>query len=212
MQAQTRLYPGDVSPGQKPTFLVAQTRFLKTTPRPLTPTLTLHGGQKRVDVLDFTPSEDGTSLGRTPVSTSYDGWPTLGSSISISDPSTHGSSIKGTKDFALASDDTMFDELNTTRSTSWQFELRQMEKSNRVLSEELAFLLSNRKKRKRRKGAGQLQRDCANCHTRVTPEWRRGPSGQRDLCNSCGLRWAKQMSRGGPDQSNAHRVPAKWQT
>jgi hypothetical protein len=36
-------------------------------------------------------------------------------------------------------------------------------------------------------------RDCANCHTRNTPEWRRGPSGQRDLCNSCGLRWAKQV-------------------
>jgi GATA zinc finger len=33
-------------------------------------------------------------------------------------------------------------------------------------------------------------KDCANCHTRVTPKWRRGPSGRRDLCNSCGLRWA----------------------
>jgi hypothetical protein len=38
-----------------------------------------------------------------------------------------------------------------------------------------------------------LQKDCANCHTNNTPEWRRGPSGQRDLCNSCGLRWAKQV-------------------
>jgi GATA zinc finger len=33
-------------------------------------------------------------------------------------------------------------------------------------------------------------KDCANCHTRVTPEWRRGPSGRRDLCNNCGLSWA----------------------
>ncbi|MBN6743386.1 GATA zinc finger domain-containing protein, partial [Acidithiobacillus sp. MC6.1] len=86
-----------------------------------------------------------------------------------------------------------------TRCTSWQFELRQIEKSNRLLAEELASLLSNKKKRKRRKGAGHLQRDCANCHTRVTPEWRRGPSGQRDLCNSCGLRWAKQVSKGSSD-------------
>jgi PAS domain S-box-containing protein len=211
MQAQTRLYPGDITAGHKPTFLIAQTRFLKTTPRPVTPTLTLHGNPKRLDAIDLNSSEEGTSLGRTPTSTGYDGWPTPGSSVSASDPITHAGGIEGTQDLAFASDD-IFNELTTTRCTSWQFELRQMEKSNRLLSEELAFLLSNRKKRKRRKGAGHLQRDCANCHTRVTPEWRRGPSGQRDLCNSCGLRWAKQMSRSGYDQSNAHRVPARGQT
>ena len=87
----------------------------------------------------------------------------------------------------------MFDELRTTKCSSWQFELRQMEKINRILAEELGGLLSNKKKRKRRKGVGNIVRDCANCHTRNTPEWRRGPSGQRDLCNSCGLRWAKQV-------------------
>jgi len=97
----------------------------------------------------------------------------------------------GNQDEALASEDNVFDELKTTRSTSWQFELRQMEKQNRLLSEELQGLLSRKKKRKRRKGTGQMEKDCANCHTRVTPEWRRGPSGNRDLCNSCGLRWAK---------------------
>ena len=100
----------------------------------------------------------------------------------------------GTQDLALASEENVFDELKTTRSTSWQFELRQMEKRNRLLAEEMQSLLSAKKKRKRRKGAGQSQKDCANCHTRVTPEWRRGPSGNRDLCNSCGLRWAKQVS------------------
>ncbi|PBP20000.1 GATA zinc finger protein [Diplocarpon rosae] len=76
-----------------------------------------------------------------------------------------------------------------------------MEKSNRLLAEELASLLSSKKKRKRRRGAGHPHRDCANCHTRVTPEWRRGPSGQRDLCNSCGLRWAKQTGRVSPRNS-----------
>ena len=101
--------------------------------------------------------------------------------------------VIGTQDQALASEDNIFDELKTTRCTSWQFELRQMEKSNRLLAEELAALIANKKKRKRRR-PGHVQRDCANCHTRVTPEWRRGPSGQRDLCNSCGLRWAKQVS------------------
>jgi GATA zinc finger/KIX domain len=41
-------------------------------------------------------------------------------------------------------------------------------------------------------GEDQIERDCANCRTRVTPKWRRGPSGNLDLCNSCGLRWMKQ--------------------
>jgi len=112
----------------------------------------------------------------------------------------------GNQDEALASEDNIFDELKTTRSTSWQFELRQMEKQNRLLAEELQGLLSRKKKRKRRKGMGQMEKDCANCHTRVTPEWRRGPSGNRDLCNSCGLRWAKQNGRVSPrkysDQSD----------
>ena len=85
-------------------------------------------------------------------------------------------------------------ELKTTKSSSWQYEIRQLEKRNRLLAEEVQSLIAAKKKRKRRKGAGNQQKDCANCHTRVTPEWRRGPSGQRDLCNSCGLRWAKQVS------------------
>ncbi|KAI9810554.1 MAG: blue light receptor [Thelocarpon impressellum] len=88
-----------------------------------------------------------------------------------------------------------------------------MEKRNRLLAEELQSLLSSKKKRKRRKGAGQMQKDCANCHTSVTPEWRRGPSGSRDLCNSCGLRWAKQNGRVSPrtnsqqSESPAHSSP-----
>ena len=104
-----------------------------------------------------------------------------------------GGLAPGTQDAALAAEDNIFDELRTTKCSSWQFELRQMEKVNRILAEELGGLLSNKKKRKRRKGVGNMVRDCANCHTRNTPEWRRGPSGQRDLCNSCGLRWAKQV-------------------
>lgn len=45
------------------------------------------------------------------------------------------------------------------------------------------------------KGVGPAQKDCANCHVKTTPEWRLGPSGKRDLCNSCGLRWLKQVSQ-----------------
>jgi hypothetical protein len=102
--------------------------------------------------------------------------------------------LLGRQDVSLASEDNLFDELKTTKSSSWQYEIRQLEKKNRMFAEEVQSLLAAKKKRKRRKGAGQMQKDCANCHTRVTPEWRRGPSGQRDLCNSCGLRWAKLVS------------------
>merc|ERR1712137_925742 len=63
----------------------------------------------------------------------------------------------GHQDQSLASDDNVFDELKTTRSTSWQYELRQMEKRNRYLAEEVQSLLAAKKKRKRRKGAGQMQ-------------------------------------------------------
>jgi len=116
----------------------------------------------------------------------------------------------GSQDVALASEDNIFDELKTTRCTSWQFELRQMERNNRLLAEELAALVQSKKKRKRRKIGGHLQQDCANCHVKTTPEWRRGPSGKRDLCNSCGLRWAKQVSQGSSDSSKPRKKHAAW--
>lgn len=174
LQAQTFLYPGDATEGQKPSFLLAQTKLLKASSRSTGPTSTAGGSQAATP--RSTPQTPGPSRG--------DGH--------VSQPA-GGSLLPGTQDAALASDDNIFDELRTTKCSSWQFELRQMEKVNRILAEELGGLLSNKKKRKRRKGVGNLVRDCANCHTRNTPEWRRGPSGQRDLCNSCGLRWAKQV-------------------
>ncbi|RCI07552.1 hypothetical protein L249_1669 [Ophiocordyceps polyrhachis-furcata BCC 54312] len=202
LQAQTILYPGDASAGQKPSFLLAQTKLLKASSRSMA-----HSG---------TPGSNKSVTG-TPRSNSQ----TQGSHHegTISQPS-GGSLLPGTQDLALASDDNIFDELRTTKCSSWQFELRQMEKVNRILAEELGGLLSNKKKRKRRKGVGNMVRDCANCHTRNTPEWRRGPSGQRDLCNSCGLRWAKQTgrvsarnsSRGGNGDSQSKRSASPIQS
>lgn len=171
LQAQTTLYPGDASEGQKPSFLLAQTKLLKASSRAIAPSVSTAGSN---------------------TSRSVHG--------QISQPA-GGNLAPGNQDEALASDDNIFDELRTTKCSSWQFELRQMEKVNRILAEELGGLLSSKKKRKRRKGVGNVVRDCANCHTRNTPEWRRGPSGQRDLCNSCGLRWAKQMGRVSPRNS-----------
>lgn len=192
LQAETTIYPGDASKGQKPTFLVAQTRLLKLSRNPNNANRQASGVSPKVDQKPGSPGasssapsggtltpQSGTAKGQPEAVTTQAG----GCGLAI-----------GNQHEALASDENVFDELKTTRSTSWQFELRQMEKRNRLLAEELQSLLSNKKKRKRRNGAGQLQKDCANCHTRTTPEWRRGPSGNRDLCNSCGLRWAKEVS------------------
>ncbi|KAH8718004.1 White collar 1 protein [Beauveria bassiana] len=171
LQAQTTLYPGDAIEGQKPSFLLAQTKLLKASSRTLAPATSTAGSNASRSVHGQISQPAGGGLGH------------------------------GNQEEALASDDNIFDELRTTKCSSWQFELRQMEKVNRILAEELGGLLSSKKKRKRRKGVGNVIRDCANCHTRNTPEWRRGPSGQRDLCNSCGLRWAKQMGRVSPRNS-----------
>ena len=185
LQAHTTLYPGDASAeGQKPTFLLAQTKLLKASSR--TSATTTSSLSARTGSVGNT-SNDGKGLAVHNNSIPLD---QAGGISSVPG----GGLTPGNQDVALASDDNIFDELKTTRCTSWQYELRQMEKVNRVLAEELHGLLSNKKKRKRRKGVGNVVRDCANCHTRNTPEWRRGPSGQRDLCNSCGLRWAKQVS------------------
>lgn len=186
LQARTTIYPGDASKGQKPTFLVAQTRLLKLSRH--SKTVSPQAEQKLASPATSTSSLSANA--RTPQSSTSN--PTLeGVTTSAGG---HGLPI-GTQHEALASEENIFEELKTTKSSSWQFELRQMEKRNRLLAEELQGLLSSKKKRKRRNGAGHLQKDCANCHTRVTPEWRRGPSGNRDLCNSCGLRWAKEVSQ-----------------
>lgn len=46
-------------------------------------------------------------------------------------------------------------------------------------------------------GRPQLKDVCAVCGSRDTPEWRRGPSGLRTLCNGCGLLSAKRRKERG---------------
>jgi PAS domain S-box-containing protein len=249
LSAFTTLYPGDAVEGQKPTFVVAQTRLLRhprgisnmtaaaansvtlpsvsrgdtasssDTPHSDRSNMTpAHATNVGGDVQTLLPnSGDGLSMIK-PASDLTPNAGALNSSMgppSMFSKSSHGSSphpqfvgtdgsamthagqhglAVGKQDLSLASDDNLFDELKTTKSSSWQYEIRQLERSNRVLAEEVQSLIAAKKKRKRRKGTGNMQKDCANCHTRNTPEWRRGPSGQRDLCNSCGLRWAKLVS------------------
>lgn len=167
--AQTFLYPGDDGES-KPSFLLAQIKLIKASSR-------LSGGSQKA----MNTTQHSAKQGADPLR-----------SISAN-TSSGGSNSWSRSPLGQTSPDPVFAELGTTKCSSWQFELRQMEKVNRILTEELNTLLTNKKKRKRRKGSGNIIRECANCHTRNTPEWRRGPSGQRDLCNSCGLRWAKQV-------------------
>jgi len=112
--------------------------------------------------------------------------------------------------------DNVFDELDTTRTTSWQYELHQLKLTNKKLKEELHMLQAAKRKRKKKEERELLQggatgasspagtsaaaasalnnpavKTCANCGRTDSPEWRVGPSGARNLCNACGLRWAK---------------------
>lgn len=36
---------------------------------------------------------------------------------------------------------------------------------------------------------------CRSCHTTSTPEWRKGPTGIKDMCNACGLRWNRRLKK-----------------
>ncbi|KAF7118345.1 hypothetical protein CNMCM5793_007857 [Aspergillus hiratsukae] len=181
LQAQTILYSGDTKAGDKPSFLVAQLRFPKspqTAPGmeevvPANITAALSGDTSVIG------RRDGTAAGRP----AYDMSELVGSS----------SLPSGNQYVPTLGEPILFAELNTTRGSSWQFELRELEKQNRILSDEVQRLLARRKKRKRKQSAVPVEKSCAMCQTRTTPEWRRGPSGNRDLCNSCGLRWAKQV-------------------
>ncbi|KAJ2708027.1 hypothetical protein H4R19_004845 [Coemansia spiralis] len=46
--------------------------------------------------------------------------------------------------------------------------------------------------------AGRAEREkktCKSCGTDSSPEWRKGPTGHKTLCNACGLRYARSISR-----------------
>lgn len=112
--------------------------------------------------------------------------------------------------------DNVFDELDTTRCTSWQYELHQLQNINKKLREEKEHLIGRAHKRKSdfeklqigskkmrggsdasgsaksgRSNKSKRALTCANCGRTDSPEWRAGPTGTKSLCNACGLRWAK---------------------
>ena len=46
-----------------------------------------------------------------------------------------------------------------------------------------------------RKKCHEHHQQCLGCGVSETPEWRKGPSGPRTLCNACGLLYAKMCRR-----------------
>ncbi|KAJ5572783.1 White collar 1 protein [Penicillium hetheringtonii] len=197
LSAQTTIYSGDTHKA-RPTFLVIQIRFARAFPPSAAATeaaadedITNVPGTSKTTTLSFKdtnpPRQYGALGQRIPDLSSIiglNGLPSGNRSLSPSDAPA-----------------TLFTELNPTRGSSWQIELRELEKQNRTLSDELQRLINRRKKRKRKQSALSLEKACVMCKTKNTPEWRRGPSGNRDLCNSCGLRWAKQVRSQSQSQS-----------
>ena len=191
--AQTVLYPGEAG---KPSFLIAVTRLVKGGGAGRV----IAGGKAAAAAAGGEEAMSGVVMSNPPLAPGTMAMTAASATAVTFREATSNPGAWGDDEDDEGGD--IFAELRPTRCTSWQYELRQMEKVNRLLAEELTQLVANKKKRKRRKGggagfgaggSGSAVRDCANCHKRDTPEWRRGPSGNRDLCNSCGLRWAKQV-------------------
>ncbi|KAJ6787498.1 hypothetical protein PWT90_10090 [Aphanocladium album] len=48
---------------------------------------------------------------------------------------------------------------------------------------------------------------CTDCGTLDSPEWRKGPSGPKTLCNACGLRWAKKEKKRSKLNGGSQQTP-----
>lgn len=204
LSAQTILYRGDTH-NARPSFLVAQIRFARAFPPSSAAAsaaedkelVNVPGSAKTANPITSDPNppiQYGALGQRMPLLSliGINGLPTGNRSISPSDAPAP-----------------FFTELNPTRGSSWQIELRELVKQNRGLADELQRLQARRKKRKRKQNTISLKKACAMCSTKNTPEWRRGPSGNRDLCNGCGLRWAKQVRNKAQAAASRHGpVPA----
>ncbi|KAL1916500.1 uncharacterized protein VTP21DRAFT_5691 [Calcarisporiella thermophila] len=44
--------------------------------------------------------------------------------------------------------------------------------------------------------AAVFRKVCESCGTSNSPEWRKGPTGHKTLCNACGLRYSRSIARG----------------
>ncbi|KAG2222725.1 hypothetical protein INT45_011213 [Circinella minor] len=102
----------------------------------------------------------------------------------------------------------LFPELETVRGTSWQYELHQLQQANVKLRSQIeklsnekkilmtVFFFIKRKKKKSNISSNNKNKPkiiCAQCHCTDSPEWRKGPNGPKELCNACGIKYAKTL-------------------
>ncbi|RCH80388.1 blue light receptor [Rhizopus stolonifer] len=94
-------------------------------------------------------------------------------------------------------EENMFAELETVRGTSWQFELHQLQMANRKLKEQLENYTNPKRRKQKKKSvtSPDIPKMCAQCQSTDSPEWRKGPNGPKELCNACGLRYAKTLAK-----------------
>jgi hypothetical protein len=124
MEVKTTFYPGDsVQTDQKPSFVICQTKEVASEP-----------SRRRSTSLSPVQSSPTSS------SCSPDGASSGGSTPT---PSIHLRNIS----VEHQPTDNIFEELDTTRSTSWQYELHQMRLTNKKLREELESIKHSKKKR-----------------------------------------------------------------
>ncbi|KAL4816001.1 PAS domain-containing protein [Aspergillus spinulosporus] len=205
LSAQITLYSGNmIYGGSKPAFLIAHLRF----PKELQLQASTTEDQSNSQSQSQTSSDAGPGDYRTPQSQQQIAESHLKPHPNFPQPPTSSATLAVPSSASPNSTEPptelgmhLFEELNPTRGSNWHFELRELEKQNRHLTDETQRLLARRRKRKRKQSAAIMEKSCAMCGTRTTPEWRRGPSGNRDLCNSCGLRWAKQVRSASAAQS-----------
>ncbi|KAI7895736.1 uncharacterized protein EV154DRAFT_494767 [Mucor mucedo] len=53
---------------------------------------------------------------------------------------------------------------------------------------------------------------CQSCGTDSSPEWRRGPTGHKTLCNACGLRYSRSVARQGKIIANQQKQHSMFQS
>ncbi|ORY84499.1 hypothetical protein BCR37DRAFT_345730 [Protomyces lactucae-debilis] len=85
------------------------------------------------------------------------------------------------------------EELMPERNTSWQYELHRVLLINRRLKRAVDNALHPEVRPTTSPRPSETI--CTNCFKRQTTQWRKGPDGPRSLCNSCGLRYAKQLNQ-----------------
>ncbi|CAG8598433.1 13265_t:CDS:10 [Ambispora leptoticha] len=184
VEVVSTFFPGDSGANQKPSFIICQSKEIQQELR------------RRSSSTASTPIHQSSSPLTS--SGSPDGSSTFSSSSGGSTP-THSIHLRKLS-IEHADTDNIFEELDTTRSTSWQYELHQMRLTNKKLREELEAIKHSKKKRKKR-SASSSNKVCAHCQRKDSPEWRKGPGGPKSLCNACGLRYAKQVSSTGSGSS-----------